>query len=455
MLYKAKAEKRISTPVVLEIKLEVVSRPGVLFCETNAAANGSKASESPRVIRFEVVKATSSRAVPESQRPFYQGEVLVPDNIPPHLIKIPNVDAFSRPLEHSGRLPDPNLVMGTLRSETEAKASKPSSIANQHLTIAAGAGSSTPKPRVSPIEVFIAGDGKSNQETFTASEPVHSAVEVTSDCTDKPAHSALLSAPTSPSASLVFTASATGGVVAVRADGDCCYHLCGVFGDLMRNPEAVQSGSTPCLPAATAAARVRMMSNINEYTDLVKSSCVDPSEVDGAILENFGELPSSYVPRITGIAKEKERLGEVNDFAAYTANTPFQVMVIDSQNIWSDTSDADLRKLALRKAEIKTDTDVVKSRVLCAVLHNKHYDLGVVRSAGSIQAVFAAGPEWEAAVDLILAFVRSKMPSRGAERKPLCQRWVPPAATPVRTSRRRAAGTPASASRKTKPGRKP
>ena len=64
------------------------------------------------------------------------------------------------------------------------------------------------------------------------------------------------------------------------------------------------------------------------------------------------------------------------------------------------------------EAEIKTDTDVVKPRVLCAVLHNKHYDLGVVRSAVSIQAVFAAGPEWEAAVDLILAFVRSKMPSR-------------------------------------------
>ena len=192
------------------------------------------------------------------------------------------------------------------------------------------------------------------------------------------------------------------------------------------------------------------MSNINEYTDLVKATCLDTSEVDGAILENFGELPSSYVPRITGTAKGKERLGEVNDFAAYTANTPFQVMVIDSQHIWSDTSDTDLRK-ALRKAEIKTDMDIVKSRVLCAVLHNKHYDLGVVRSAGSVQAVFAAGPEWEAAVGLILAFVRSKMPSRGEERKPLCQRWVPPAATPVRISRHRATRTPTSASRK--PGR--
>src|SRR3954468_17214311 len=95
---------------------------------------------------------------------------------------------------------------------------------------------------------------------------------------------------------------------------------------------------------------------------LIKASCVDLSEVDGAILENFGELPSSFVPRVTGTAKKEERLGQVNDFAAYTAKTPFQVMVVDSRNIWSD-SDADLRKLALRTAEIKTDTEFVKSRV--------------------------------------------------------------------------------------------
>ena len=34
----------------------------------------------------------------ESMRRFYQGEVLVPDWIPPHLIRIPHVDAFSQPL---------------------------------------------------------------------------------------------------------------------------------------------------------------------------------------------------------------------------------------------------------------------------------------------------------------------------------------------------------------------
>ena len=47
MMYIALKEKRISVPVVLEIKLEVVSRPGVLFCGMNAAAKDSKASRYP------------------------------------------------------------------------------------------------------------------------------------------------------------------------------------------------------------------------------------------------------------------------------------------------------------------------------------------------------------------------------------------------------------------------
>ena len=99
------------------------------------------------------------------------------------------------------------------------------------------------------------------------------------------------------------------------------------------------------------AARARIMANISEYIDLVKSTCVDPSEVDGAILENFGELPSSFVPRVTGIAKAEQRLGLINDFAAYTAKTPFQVMVIDAGSIWADSSVDELRR-AVRTAEI-------------------------------------------------------------------------------------------------------
>ena len=146
-MYIALKDKRISVPVVLEIKLEVVSRPGVLFCATNAAAKASKTSASPHLVRFDIVKAPSQRAVAESLRPFYQGEVLVPDWVPPHLIKIPKVDAFGHRLELCGRLPDSDLVE-TSRGECEGMAE-------------------WRKPRVLPEkEVISAGNGKSGHETF-------------------------------------------------------------------------------------------------------------------------------------------------------------------------------------------------------------------------------------------------------------------------------------------------
>ena len=117
MMYIALKEKRISVPVVLEIKLEVVSRPGVLFCGVNAAAKGAKASESPHVIRFDVVRAYSQHEVDQSLRAFFQGEVLVPDWIPPHLIKIPKTDVFTKSLELGGRLPDSRLAESASNGE--------------------------------------------------------------------------------------------------------------------------------------------------------------------------------------------------------------------------------------------------------------------------------------------------------------------------------------------------
>ena len=164
MMYVSLKDKRIATPVVLEIKLEAVSRPGVLFCGINAAAKAAKVSPNPGVIRVDVVKAGSQRDVDQSLRPFYQGEVLVPEWIPPHLIRIPNVDAFNRHLELRGRLPDPNLVECTLKGQVEVKASKPSSTSCNFYPIAAGAGPSTPEPH--PIEVRSTGDGNGSYETF-------------------------------------------------------------------------------------------------------------------------------------------------------------------------------------------------------------------------------------------------------------------------------------------------
>jgi len=64
--------------VLLRIKLEAVSRPGVLFSDRNATRHDAILSESPAAVRFDVVKKTNAFTVPELLRPFYQAEVLVP-----------------------------------------------------------------------------------------------------------------------------------------------------------------------------------------------------------------------------------------------------------------------------------------------------------------------------------------------------------------------------------------
>jgi len=79
MMHIALKQKRISVRVVLEIKREVVSRPGVFFCDINAAAKTAKASADLQVVRFVVVKAGAAYDFEPSLRAFYQAEVLVPD----------------------------------------------------------------------------------------------------------------------------------------------------------------------------------------------------------------------------------------------------------------------------------------------------------------------------------------------------------------------------------------
>jgi hypothetical protein len=80
---------KVASPVVLRVKLEAVSRPGVLFSSCNATHHDAVVSEHPDVVRFDIVKAKNYFAVPELLRHFYQAEVLVPSPLPPHLITFP------------------------------------------------------------------------------------------------------------------------------------------------------------------------------------------------------------------------------------------------------------------------------------------------------------------------------------------------------------------------------
>ena len=151
--------------MLLEVKLEVVSRPGVLFCARNAAAKNSVTSKDPKVIRFEIVKKKDHFALRDVDKAFYQGEVLVPGCVPAHLIRIPKVDIFNRSLETretDGRLHDSFSAKCSLRNELKAKVSASSSSSNS-LSHAVGAGTSTstatstPEPLVSLIREHLRG----------------------------------------------------------------------------------------------------------------------------------------------------------------------------------------------------------------------------------------------------------------------------------------------------------
>ena len=86
MRFVAVKEKRISKPVLVVIKLDVVSRPGVLFSDCNATRKDAVISPRPEVVRFDVVKALNQFQVKQSLRHFYQAEVLVPSPLPPEFI---------------------------------------------------------------------------------------------------------------------------------------------------------------------------------------------------------------------------------------------------------------------------------------------------------------------------------------------------------------------------------
>ena len=75
---------------MLQIKLEVVSRPGVLFFDCNATRHDAIQSCSPDVVRFDIVKAANQFAVVRELQRFYQAEILVLSPVPPDLIMFPD-----------------------------------------------------------------------------------------------------------------------------------------------------------------------------------------------------------------------------------------------------------------------------------------------------------------------------------------------------------------------------
>ena len=76
---------------------------------------------------------------------------------------------------------------------------------------------------------------------------------------------------------------------------------------------------------------------------------------------------------------------------------------------------------AVQYAAVAGERD--KTRMVCAIFHKKHYDLGVVHTAQGVQAEFQVGEEWDNALHLILRFIKAKLPPTGQAQCLICSRW--------------------------------
>ena len=104
------------------------------------------------------------------------------------------------------------------------------------------------------------------------------------------------------------------------------------------------------------------------------------------------------------------------------------MVVIQTSGLFSDTPDAEFRKIALcAEPAFPTDAQYTKTHVVCVMLNadKGHYDLGALRRGDRVQVVFEIGEEWEAAETMLLAFMKSHAPARGAKWEWLEPRWQP------------------------------
>jgi hypothetical protein len=477
MMFVARNKKRISRPVLLEIACEVVSRPGVLFCDINAAANDAKTSADPHVIRFDIVQAADHFSIKLGSRKFYQGEVLVPMCIPPHLIRIPDADMFGQPLVPGAKditAKDENALARNFLSRTFT--------AERNLEVI-GVSPSQPQPQVVPEEkspfgsvtpeasmvkqagicemrmsgptmpfstptllLTAAGGASSTLSTpltlLESAQPSRIDLELGAPpavLDPKVPADLRLATPASVAgcetkvlvSEKINAACARGGVLNVKGDyNDCCYHLAGIIGTLCRNPNALFTGKTACSKTDLANARTKILENLSRWRKAQRDWCCSEAELDVYTRNFLGETVETFVTRASGKAKGTNRMGSNTDLALYTLYDNVQVVVVNARMIFRTSSEKALRQAVMTAGSgdqgAHDELGCTKSRFVCAILSENHYQLGVVKDP-HIRAVFAEGNDWDEALLLILQYVRSRAPVHPGEKPlPLSAIWKDP-----------------------------
>ncbi len=99
-----------------------------------------------------------------------------------------------------------------------------------------------------------------------------------------------------------------GGVVLVRADGLCCFHLLGAVDQLCANPCALENGQTSCTYPELDVTREQILKNFTFWRDKERARCGNDLAVEETVLNYFGMSSKNYLYHAAGLCQEKKEL---------------------------------------------------------------------------------------------------------------------------------------------------
>jgi hypothetical protein len=153
----------------------------------------------------------------------------------------------------------------------------------------------------------------------------------------------------------------------------------------------------------------------------------------------LGETFGAFVTRASGKAQGTNRMGSNTDLALYTLYDNVQVVVVNARGILRDSSEKTLRQAVVTAGAgeqgAHDELGCTKSKFVCAILSENHFQLGVVKSP-HIRAIFNEGHDWDEALHMILDYVRSRAPVQAGQKpRPLSSVWKDPCSPSSRKTR--------------------
>ena len=124
-----------------------------------------------------------------------------------------------------------------------------------------------------------------------------------------------------------------------NADGNCCYHLAGIFALLCRNPNALSRGVARCLRTDITRGREQIMENFRSW--LSESSKLSGEQLETLVKQTTGDFIQNFETRASGKAVGEARLGSHTDLAVFTRREDIRVVVICTDFILRSSSRSD------------------------------------------------------------------------------------------------------------------